>query len=99
MQESTLVFLFAHGSQITMCFWLLCFTVTDDTRGHIASGFLLLFHRPRSSVYFSEFALRKKVSQHLCDVVLSGALGAPDLCSAADPGADRWFVCGHLHDR
>ena len=32
-------------------------------------------------------------SQHLCNVVLTGALGAPDLCisSAADPGADRCF--------
>ena len=33
------------------------------------------------------------VSQHLCNVVLTGVLGAPDLCSssAADPGADRCF--------
>ena len=33
------------------------------------------------------------VSQHLCNVVFSGATGAPDICSssAADPGADRWL--------
>ena len=27
----------------------------------------------------------------MCNVVLTGAPGVPDLRSAADPGADRWF--------
>ena len=48
------------------------------------------FHRPRSSVCYSEFSLRMLVSQHLCNVVFTAARGAPDLRSAADPGADRW---------
>ena len=29
-------------------------------------------------------------SQHLCDVVFTGAPTVPDLRSAEDPGADRW---------
>ena len=31
------------------------------------------------------------VSQHLCNVVFTGAPGVPDLRSAAEPGADRWL--------
>ena len=34
--------------------------------------------------------IRMLVRQHLCNVVFTGALGVPDLRSAAVPGADRW---------
>ena len=34
--------------------------------------------------------VRMLVTQHLCNVVFTGALGLSDLRSAADPGTDRW---------
>ena len=65
----------------------------DVTRSPRCKWLSVAFHRPRSPVCHSEFALRVLVSQHLCDVVFSGATGAPDLCSSgtADPAADRWL--------
>ena len=56
----------------------------------ITRGLVLLFIVRDSSVCCSEVSLRMLVTWHLCDVVFAGALGVPDLRSAADPGADRW---------
>ena len=51
-----------------------------------------LWNVPRSSVCFSEFSLHLLVlSQHLCNVVVTGPPLVPGLRSAADAGADRWL--------
>ena len=88
---------FSHHDLLLFVVFLLCFFMCEladvgTGRRHKESHCKWLsvaFHRPRSSVWYSEFSLRMLVSRHLCNVVLTGAPVAPDLRSAADPGADR----------
>ena len=69
-----LLFLVYNVSQFTICFLLLCFFYVSSCGNwqmwepvDITRGLVLLFHRPRSSVCYSEFSLR----MHLCVTLFS----------------------------